>query len=69
MCPNERVIITVGSAIKDQRKRESGEGAELLPEEGAGGCLPERPHSVQMGTERCLEYNKPEGKRHGRRQK
>lgn len=46
---NECVTRKVGSAIKDQRRRERGEGAELLPEDRAGGCLPKRPSSLPDG--------------------
>lgn len=36
---------------------------------GAGGSVPKRLAPFQLGTERCLEDNKPGGDRHGPRQK
>lgn len=69
MSTNECVIRKVGSAIKDQRKGSEVRGRSCFLKREQVVAFLKGLAPFQMGTERCLEYNKPGGARHGHRQK
>lgn len=69
MSTNECVTRKVGSAIKDQRRREEVRGRSCFLKTEQVVAFLKGLAPFQMGTERCLEYDKPAGERHGHRQK